>query len=91
MDTSITDELRDEGFAREFVSRIQQLRKQSGFEVADRINIKFNSTPDFEAAIMAYKDFVTKELLAESLVVSQNSGEEYLLNDQATRIEIERC
>lgn len=91
MDTSITDELRNEGYAREFVSRTQQLRRQNDFEVADRIEISFKSTPEFEEAILKHKDFVTSELLADKLEVAENSGEEYILNDQPTTIEIKKC
>ncbi len=91
LDTKLDKELVDEGYAREFISRIQQLRKQKDFEVADRIEIIFTSSPEFEEAILRYRDFIERELLADKLEVADNNGEDYVLNEQITRIEIAKC
>lgn len=91
LDTKLDDALLSEGYAREFVSRIQQLRKQNDYEVADQIEVKYTSTPVFEAAVEEHKDFIMKEVLAVSLKREENQGEEYLLNEQATTIELKQC
>jgi isoleucyl-tRNA synthetase len=70
LDTEITPELRTEGFAREFVSRIQNLRKDSGFEVTDRITIGFNSTEELTKALDGSSAYIKSETLATEL----NSG-----------------
>jgi isoleucyl-tRNA synthetase len=91
LDTKLDDELRAEGYAREFISRIQQLRKQSDFEVADRIEVSYTSTPEFEEAVEVHRDFIMKEVLAEKLQSQANQGEEYVLNEQPTTLEIKKC
>jgi isoleucyl-tRNA synthetase len=64
LDTTIDDNLRQEGIAREFVSKIQNLRKEQGFEVVDRIEIIFNANSDLKDALFAMKDYVQSETLA---------------------------
>ena len=87
LDTTLTKDLISEGYAREFVSRIQQLRKSSGFEVMDEIHIAYNGTPVFEAAINAYKEYIQQETLAKTLkVVEQGEFESYELNGEMTQI-----
>jgi isoleucyl-tRNA synthetase len=65
LDTVLTEELKQEGFAREFVSRIQNLRKDTGLEVADRINISYHiSDTKMALAISVSKDYICNETLA---------------------------
>jgi isoleucyl-tRNA synthetase len=73
LDTSITPELKQEGIAREFVNRIQNLRKDSGFEVTDKIAITLqNNEPEYIAAIQAYESYISAEVQALSLSLSNN-------------------
>ncbi len=67
LDTQMTKELEQEGLAREFVSRIQNMRKNAGFEVTDRITIKFNAPEAIKTAIEAMSDYIKNETLAESI------------------------
>ena len=67
LDTELTDELICEGFAREFVSRIQQMRKQNDYEMMDNINIHYTGTEKLETALEKYKDYIMDETLALSL------------------------
>ncbi len=67
LDTHISDELYKEGIAREFVNRIQNLRKDSGFEVTDRIRIEVKSDIIFLEALDQMKSYVMNETLAESI------------------------
>ena len=72
LDTKLTRELEEEGFAREFVSRIQNLRKDMDFEVSDRIVVKYSLDSDFKAALVNFKDYICNEVLAVEL--SEQSG-----------------
>ncbi|MCQ2377907.1 MAG: isoleucine--tRNA ligase [Victivallaceae bacterium] len=62
--TELTPELEKEGFAREFVSKIQNLRKESGFDVADRIRIVYDVPPAWQSAMTDFRDYITSEVLA---------------------------
>ncbi len=75
LDTELTPELIAEGLAREFVNRIQNMRKDACFEVTDRIKISFNGSPELVEAINAFSDYVSNETLAESLInENKNNG-----------------
>ena len=67
LDTALTDELIDEGLAREFVNRVQNLRKDSGFEVIDRIRIRHNSSERLIKALNRMTEYVKQETLALEL------------------------
>jgi len=64
LDTTISEELRREGQAREVVSRIQSLRKESGFDVADRIRIEYSAEGDLADAIERHAGWIRNETLA---------------------------
>jgi isoleucyl-tRNA synthetase len=68
LDITITDELRKEGIARELVNRIQNIRKDSGFEVTDKIKVKLQKNGILEEAITSNEDYIKSETLTESLV-----------------------
>jgi isoleucyl-tRNA synthetase len=71
LDIHISKELKYEGIARDFVNKIQNYRKDSGFEVIDKINIQLqNNNEELAAAIMANKDYICEEVQALSLEVS---------------------
>lgn len=70
LDINITPELKQEGIARDFVNRIQNLRKDSGFEVTDKISIQLlDSDAEVTAGVVAFKDFISQEVQALSLEV----------------------
>jgi isoleucyl-tRNA synthetase len=64
LDTELTEELISEGLAREFVNRVQNLRKDSGYEVTDRIRIFHASSPRLTAALAAMTEYLKQETLA---------------------------
>ena len=70
LDISVTDELKKEGLARELVNRIQNLRKSSGFDITDKVNITIASSPEMDGAVTAYKDYITSQVLANSLTIT---------------------
>ena len=90
LDTEITEDLRDEGYAREFISKIQNLRKDSGFEVTDRINIAFDADPDLAGSLEKFAEVIKKETLAENLSKADLNSEELELNDKKVKISLER-
>jgi isoleucyl-tRNA synthetase len=72
LDTTIDEKLRQEGIAREFVSKVQNLRKDQGFEVIDRIEILFNANSNLKDAILNMKDYVQSETLAINMKYDEN-------------------
>lgn len=66
LDLTITEALKQEGLAREIVKRIQTYRKESGFEITDRIRIIFEAESELEAAVAAFGDYINGQVLADS-------------------------
>lgn len=84
LDVTITEELRREGLARDVVNRIQNLRKDSGFEVTDKIKITVqDNSPELAEAVTSNKDYICQEVQAVSLDLVAD------LNGSATEIEID--
>ena len=69
LDVTVTDELRREGIARELVSKIQNIRKSSGFEISDRIAVTLSSNENSDAAIEEHKAYICNQVLADSLII----------------------
>jgi isoleucyl-tRNA synthetase len=70
LDITVTEELKCEGTARELVKRIQNLRKSSGLEITDRIRVTLQSSPESDAAVARFKDYIAQQVLASELVTS---------------------
>ena len=68
LDVTISDELKSEGIARELVNRVQNLRKDSGLEVTDRILLKVDTNELIQNAISANKEYICNEVLANNIV-----------------------
>ncbi len=69
LDVTISEELREEGIARELVNRIQNLRKDSGFEVTDRIDVKIQKDDQIVKAVEANIEYIKTETLTETLEI----------------------
>jgi len=67
LDTELSDELRQEGIARELVNRIQNIRKEKGFEVTDRISVKLTNNDLLRRSVTSNFDYICNEILASSL------------------------
>ena len=65
--TEITSELKEEGLAREIIRRIQDFRKQSGFEISDRIALTYQASPGLSSALTTHRDYIMEEVLAVEL------------------------
>ena len=70
LDITVTDELKKEGLARELVNRIQNLRKSSGFEITDKVNITLASSAEMDGAAEAYQEYIKSQVLANNLVIT---------------------
>ena len=75
LDTELDEDLKREGIAREFVNRIQNIRKNAGFEVTDRIFIFTDCSDDFTDAITKLSDYIKSETLAVEFSTKFKDGE----------------
>ena len=82
--------MKDEGYAREFISKIQNLRKDSGFEVTDRINISYEADEDLAKSLDKFVDEIKKETLADKLEMASLDKDPIELNDKEIKISLER-
>ena len=94
VDTQLTKELIAEGLAREFVNRIQNMRKDAGFQVTDKINVEFSGNSDFTDAINTFLKYICVETLAEKIEnKSELSGEflqDWKIGGNDIKIKIQR-
>ncbi|MDR1042833.1 MAG: DUF5915 domain-containing protein, partial [Clostridiales Family XIII bacterium] len=89
LDTTLTPALVSEGLMREFVSKVQQLRKQIGLEMMDNIEIRYGAGDEVADAVDEYREYIMKETLAVGLVRTEDSyRNEYDLNGRKTGIDI---
>jgi isoleucyl-tRNA synthetase len=72
LDITISEELKKEGIARELVNRIQNIRKDSGFEVTDKIVVKMTKNEQLEVAVAANLSYIKSETLTETLLFEQS-------------------
>jgi len=88
LDITLTDELKQEGDAREFVNRIQNIRKESGFDLTDRIFVTVLESKNLKPSIIKYNDYICREILADSIdwVPRMQDGTEIEINDILLRV-----
>ncbi|MFA9422306.1 MAG: isoleucine--tRNA ligase [Sedimentibacter sp.] len=91
IDTNLTEELINEGYAREFISKVQQMRKNNGYEMMDRINIFYGGSEEIDKAVKDYKDFIKTETLADSVEKSNDAMEVQNLNGIDTGMKLEKA
>jgi len=84
LDVNITQELKDEGIAREFVNRIQNIRKDSGFEVTDKISVEIQEHDLIRGAVKQYSDYIAQQTLAREVTLVER-----LDISEASAVEIE--
>ena len=90
LNTTLTSELINEGLARETVSKIQQIRKNNGFDVADRVKVYYESDDGYTNDIDSFVDFVKDETLALEFIKTEGLEEEYDVNDYKVKFKVER-
>ena len=84
LDITVTEELRREGIAREIVNRIQNIRKDKDFDITDRINVVISKNENSDAAITEYTDYISKQVLADSLVICDS-----VAGDDTTQLDMD--
>lgn len=92
LDVTIDEELKNEGIARELINRIQNLRKDSGFEVTDRVEITIQNNNNLEAAVVQNIAYIKQETLTEILEFEAEviNGTEIAFDDIATKLSIKK-
>lgn len=90
LDTSLTEELLLEGLAREIVNKINTMRRENGYEVSDRIQVRLKTTDRVRKVFEKYQDYICHEVLAISVTFGPCEGAEVDLNGEPTVIALER-
>ena len=90
LNTELTEELEQEGIAREFVSKVQNLRKTKDFDITDRIAIYYKGSERFKEVLKNYQDYINEETLAISIEEKDNLVESYDLNGEEITLDIEK-
>jgi len=88
LEVELTDELRNEGMARELINRIQNIRKDSGLAITDRIDVVVAPHEEVEAAVAAFGDYIKGQVLADDITVTANDGQEVEFDDFKLNIQI---
>ena len=92
LEVTVTEELRREGVARELVNRIQNIRKSSGFEITDKINVTLSKNTQTDDAVNEYKDYICNQVLATSLTLADEvkDGTELNFDDFSLFVKVEK-
>ncbi len=92
LDITLTEELKKEGDARELINRVQNIRKESGFDVTDRIFVQLFGGESIKQSIIDYNDYICREILAESIVwVSElANGTEIEINEVQLKVDVSK-
>jgi len=72
LDVTISDELRQEGIARDIVNRVQNLRKSRDYDITDRIRLKIEGGEQTNNAVMCFKEYIQRQVLADSIEIAEN-------------------
>lgn len=90
LEVELTDELRNEGMARELINRIQNIRKDIGLEIVDRIKVTIASQEQTDAAIAAFGEYIQSQVLADAIVIAENDGVMTEFDDFSIAIKVEK-
>ena len=74
LEVELTDELRREGMARELINRIQNIRKETGLEITDHINVVIAPNDQTDAAIQSFGEYIKTQVLANAITIADNDG-----------------
>ena len=90
LEVELTKELVKEGMAREIINRIQNLRKESGLEITDRIKVTLAPNEQTDAAVDAFGSYIKSQVLADEITVAANDGKEIAFEEFSLNIKIEK-
>ena len=88
LNTTLTEDLINEGIVRELVSKVQNLRKVKDFDVADRITLYYDG--DIESIISEFTDYIKKETLSVDIVKKEDLSENFNLNGIDVKLDVEK-
>jgi isoleucyl-tRNA synthetase len=90
LDITISEDLKQEGDAREFVNKVQAIRKDSGFALTDRINVEVLENAELQSSLIRYKTYICAEILADSLafITVLNDGIEVDVNNAILKVNV---
>lgn len=90
LEVELTEELKNEGMARELINRIQNLRKDTGLEITDRINVTVSQDERISAAVNGFAGYIRTQVLADSITLEDNDGAEIDLDGLTAFIKVEK-
>lgn len=90
LDVELTDELRNEGMARELINRIQNMRKEGGLEITDRVNVTISPAESIEKAVEGFAEYIKTQVLADNITIAANDGVEVELDELKANIKVEK-
>lgn len=90
LEVELNDGLRNEGMARELINRIQNLRKERGLEITDRVNVTVTPNDKIKASVDAFADYIKGQVLADNIRLEDNNGAEIIFDEFNANIEIEK-
>ena len=88
LEIELNDELRSEGMARELISRIQNIRKETGLEITDRIHVALTPNDEVEKAVSGFGDYIKSQVLALDITLADNDGKETNIDDFKINIKV---
>ena len=89
LNTTLTKDLINEGYAREIVSKVQQIRKNQNLDIVERIYLYYSTDEEIKDAINEYKEYIMNETLALDIIEKENLNDSYDINGHNTYLEIE--
>ena len=90
LNTTLTEELLQEGIARELVSKVQQLRKEKDFNITDRIDILYSENEKLTEVMNSFETFIKNETLCDNFLVKDDLTEDYNLNGIEVKLDVVR-
>ena len=90
INSTLTSDLINEGLAREIVSKIQNLRKTSDFNITDRIDVKFSGPKEIKDAVKAFKKYIMSEVLALTFIEDESADTLIKINDYDMKISLKQ-
>ena len=91
LEVELNDELRNEGMARELINRIQNLRKDCGLEITDRVNVSISPDERVKAAVDSFSDYIKGQVLADNVTLAENCGHEVDLDGFNVHIDVTKA
>ena len=90
LEVELTEDLKNEGMARELINRIQNIRKESGLEITDRISVILAPNDDVKKAVDSFADYIKTQVLADDIKLEANDGQEVDFDEFKLNIKVSK-